>query len=624
MHAIYSLPRAYDFLRERRARYKCAYGGRGAGRSWSFAQALLIIGAFDRPGLRVLCAREHQKSIADSVHRLLRDQIERLGLTRLYDVTDASIEGPGGTLFLFAGLRHNIENIKSMEGIDIVWIEEAERVSENSWRTLVPTIRKADSEIWVTFNPNQEADPTYQRLVLHPPADAIVVKTSWRDNVYFPDTLRVEMAHDWAVDPEMAAHVWEGECRQYNDAQVLSGKWRVEAFTPVTAGSQAWDGPYFGADWGYARDPTALSRVWLAPGSVPGMQRLMIEHEACAVGVDMDELPDLFDSVPGSRDYVIRADAARPETNNHMRNNGFQVESAPKWQGSVEDGVGWLRSCEEIVIHPRCERAAKEALLWSYKLDPQTEDVLPILKKGHDHLFDSIRYGCAPMIRNLGSARAGLIIRRAWWRQWPTDAPPKCEFVLQFLHPAMEAGEEHHDSARTTWGVFTYGERWDEVRREFVASSDPSDVSYHCILLETWSENATFPVLRENQMQATKHYSPDWVFVPKTANAKTLFRELRKAGVPARQMDVRDNPIARMHYASVVPRQGKVWHMDRAWADALTTAVAEFPESEHVGQAKTCAMAWTWLRHRNEIAFADEKVKDEIKGPDPAPKAAYG
>lgn len=606
-----TIPAAYDFLREKRARYKCAYGGRGAGRSWSFAQTLLIIGAFDRPGLRVLCAREHQKSIADSVHRLLRDQIDRLGLAGCYRVTDHSIEGPGGTVFLFAGLRHNITNIKSMEGLDIVWIEEAERVSENSWRVLIPTVRQDGSEIWVTFNPHDETDPTYQRLVANAPADAIVKKTSWRDNPFFPEALRAEMAHDWAVDPEIAAHIWEGECRQHNDAQVLGGKWRVEAFEPVTSGAAAWDGPYYGADWGYARDPIALMRAWIAPGAVPGLQRLMIEHEAYGVGVGLDDTPALFDSVPGARDYVIRADSARPETNAHMRNRGFRVESAPKWQGSVEDGIGWLRSFEEIVIHDRCKHAATEARLWSYKIDPQTEDVLPVLVKGHDHIYDAVRYGFAPMIRNMGSARAGLVVARDWWRVWPSEEPPVCERVLQFLYPALEEGQSHHDSARTTWGIFARRERWDERRREFVRSDDPTDESYYCVLLEAWSGNVAFPDLRKNQVAAAKAFDPDWVGVPKTTNAQALFRELRKAGVPARRVDVRDNAVARMHYASIVAQQGKVWHMGRAWADEVIAAVSEFPESEHVGLANTCAMAWAWLRRRNEIGFADEQDEDD-------------
>lgn len=603
------IPEIYDFLLGKRARYKCAYGGRGAGRSWSFAQALLIRG-MDQPGLRVLCAREHQKSIADSVHRLLRDLIDRMGLGNVYRVTERSIEGPGGTLFLFAGLRHNITNIKSMEGIDVVWIEEAERVSENSWRVLIPTIRQDGSEIWVTFNPDQETDPTYQRLVIHTPGNAIVVKTSWRDNKYFPAALAEERDHDWAVDPELAAHIWDGECRQHNDAQVLNKKWRVEAFEPVTSGQDKWDGPYYGADWGFAQDPTALSRFWIAPGSAPGLTRLMIEYEAWRIGCDLDDTPALFEQVPGSRDYLIRADSARPETISHMRRRGYRVEGAPKWHGSVEDGIAWLRGHEEIVIHPRCEHAAKEARFWSYKIDPQTEDVLPILKRGHDHIFDGIRYGASPMIRNRGSSQDGLIVKRSWWRQWVGD-PPECEYVLQFLYPALQEGEEHKASARTTWGVFRRRERWDEVRREFVRSDDPGDDAYHCILLERWEEAATYPELREAAKKGVDDFDPDWVFVPKTRHTKELLKELRRAKVPTRAVDMREDSLARMHYASIVPQQARAWYVERDWAVGTISRVAEYPETEHAGIAQSCAMAWAWLRRRNEIGFEDEEDEDD-------------
>ncbi|KEZ78324.1 PBSX family phage terminase large subunit [Salinisphaera hydrothermalis] len=604
------LPEIYDFLLERRARYKCAYGGRGAGRSWSFAQALLILG-IERPGLRVLCAREHQKSIADSVHRLLRDQIDRLGLQAFYRVTDKSIDGPGGTSFLFAGLRHNISNIKSMEGIDIVWIEEAERVSENSWRVLVPTIRKEGSEIWVTFNPDQETDPTYQRLVVHPPRDAIVRKTSWRDNPHFPVELARERDHDWATDPEAAAHIWDGECRQHNDAQVLNKKWRVDSFEPVTAGEEAWDGPYYGADWGFAQDPTALVRFWIAPGSKPDRTRLMIEYEAWEIGCDLDDTPALFDEVPGAGDYLVRADSARPETISYMRKRDYRVEGAPKWHGSVEDGIAWLRGHEEIVIHSRCKHAAQEARFWSYKIDKQTDDVLPILKDGHDHVWDAVRYGASPMIRNMGSSQQGILVRSEWWRQWPREEPPRCEAILQFLYPALGDGEAHHASARTTWGIFRHGERWDDRLREFVRSDDPNDVSYHCILLERWSDEATFPELRESAKAAVTQYDPDWLFVPRSRHTESLIRELRQAKLPVRGVDTREDSVARMHYASIVPQQARAWYIDRNWSHDVIGRVAEFPETEHVGIAETCSMAWAWLRRRNEIGFADEQDEDD-------------
>jgi phage terminase large subunit len=368
------------------ARYKVPYGGRGGAKSWGVARVLLLLGT-QRP-LRVLCARELQVSIADSVHRLLDDQVTRTGLGAFYDVQKQTIIGANGTQFLFSGIRNNVTKIKSMEGIDIAWVEEAEKVSDNSWQVLIPTIRKPGSEIWVTFNPDEETDPTYQRFVVNPPDDAVVIPISWRDNPWFPEELRREKDYLARVDPDAYMHVWEGHCRQHSDAQVLRGKWRVEAFEP----GADWNGPYFGADWGFSVDPTALVKLWIRG------RELMVEHEAYGVGIEIDALPAKFDTVPGVRQHVIRADSARPETISYMARQGFRIQAAQKWQGSVEDGIAHLRGYESIVIHPRCVHAIQEARLWSYKKDRLTGDVLPQLIEKHDHIWDAVRYGIEPMI----------------------------------------------------------------------------------------------------------------------------------------------------------------------------------------------------------------------------------
>jgi phage terminase large subunit len=203
-------PDKTQFLFEKH-RYKGLYGGRGKGASWSIARALLILGA--RKKLRILCARETQKSLEDSVHTLLSDQIELMGLSTFYEVQLSVIRGKNGTEFVFAGLKQNINNLKSFEGVDICWIEEAATVSENSWSKLIPTIRKDGSEIWLSWNPELETDPTHIRFILSPPPNAKIVKMSWRDNPYFPEVLDVERRHLLETDPEVYQHVWEGECR---------------------------------------------------------------------------------------------------------------------------------------------------------------------------------------------------------------------------------------------------------------------------------------------------------------------------------------------------------------------------------------------------------------------------
>lgn len=342
-----------------------------------------------RQQLRVLCARELQASIKDSVHRLLADQIEQMGCSGFYQVLNKEIVGLNGTLFIFEGLRHNVTKIKSMEGIDICWVEEAERVSEESWKVLIPTIRKEGSEIWVSFNPEQESDPTYQRFIKNKPDDAIVKKVSYLDNPWFTKELQKEMEYDRRVDPDSAAHIWDGEVKKISDAQVLKGKWFVEEFEP----KPEWNGPYFGADWGFSQDPTTLIKCYIHE------RTLYISHEAYGVGVEITETPSLFDSIPESRKHTIRADSARPETISYMRRAGFNIVAAKKGPGSVEDGIAHLRGYERIVINPRCKYTAQEARLYSYKVDKLTGDILPVLVDANNHCWDACRYALSPIIK---------------------------------------------------------------------------------------------------------------------------------------------------------------------------------------------------------------------------------
>ena len=191
-------------------RYKSMRGGRGGGKSWGAAIALLIIG-IQRP-IRVLCARETMESIQQSVHQLIRDKVSELGLQSEYEVQASRIVGRNGTLFTFAGLAHNIGNIKSLESYDYVWVEEAQTVSKDSWETLIPTIRKDGSEIWLTWNPKLVTDETYKRFVLNPPKSAWCCEINWQDNPWFPEVLRVEMEDLRERDYEAYLHVYEGQC----------------------------------------------------------------------------------------------------------------------------------------------------------------------------------------------------------------------------------------------------------------------------------------------------------------------------------------------------------------------------------------------------------------------------
>jgi phage terminase large subunit len=219
----WQIPEALDFLFEP-ARYKVAYGGRGGSKSWGFARALLIQGWMSP--LRILCAREFQSSIADSVHRLLADQVAIMGLEDFYQIKQQAIVGINGTEFGFDGLRHNVNKIKSYEGVDRVWIEEANTVSRSSWEVLIPTIRKAGSEIWVSFNPELSTDETYQRFVVKPPPGAVVHKLTWRDNPWFNEVMRQEMETLKARDEDAYLTIWEGNCRVTLDGAIYANELR--------------------------------------------------------------------------------------------------------------------------------------------------------------------------------------------------------------------------------------------------------------------------------------------------------------------------------------------------------------------------------------------------------------
>lgn len=241
------IPEAFQFLFQPK-RYKVAYGGRGGAKSWGYVDAALVQG-MQKP-LRFLCAREIQKSIKDSIHRLLSDRIKAHGLDWFYTIKNESIVGKNGTEFFFAGLKHNVTQIKSFEGIDIVIVEEAENVSNNSWETLIPTIRKEGSEIWVIFNVKNITDPTYQRFVATQSEDIIAKKISWRDNPFFPSVLRKEMEKLKNEDYEAYLHVWEGEPDTRRSGAVYAkqltaaradGRITVVPYTPESEVFTAWD-----------------------------------------------------------------------------------------------------------------------------------------------------------------------------------------------------------------------------------------------------------------------------------------------------------------------------------------------------------------------------------------------
>lgn len=249
-------------------RLKVLWGGRGAGRSWGVARALLLKGV-ERP-LRVLCAREFQNSIADSVHKVLSDQIEALGLQSKYIIQRDHILGSNGTTFSFEGIKNNANRIKSYEGIDICWVEEAIKVSRMSWGILIPTIRKEGSEIWMTFNPELETDYTYRRFVLEAnPDESVVIHMTWKDNPWFPDVLRKTMELDRARDPDYYLNVWEGYCRQILEGAVYAKELRrAQEDGRITA--VPWD-PEWPVDTAWDLGRADATVIWF-------FQRIAMQH----------------------------------------------------------------------------------------------------------------------------------------------------------------------------------------------------------------------------------------------------------------------------------------------------------------------------------------------------------
>lgn len=381
-----------------------AYGGRGSAKTRTFAMMTAVrayMWAASGDNGIILCGRQFMNSLADSSMEEVKAAIRSEDwLVPYFDIGEKYIRTapnlPGRIDYSFTGLDRNVDSVKSKARIKLGWVDEAEPVTETAWAKLIPTLREEDSELWVTWNPERPDSPTHKRFRETRDPRTKVVEMNWRDNPWFPSVLDRVRRKDAKERPDTYHHVWEGDFLTVSDAQVLKGRFCSEEFTP----GPDWNGPYHGADWGFSVDPTALVKCW-----VHG-RTLYIEAEAYGHEVAIDNTPALFDKVAGSREHVIRADGARPETINYMQRHGYaRCIAAEKWPGSVEDGVEHLRSYERIVVHPRCANTFREARLWSYKTDRLTKDVLPVLLEGNDHCWDAVRYALGPLIQRRGAAK---------------------------------------------------------------------------------------------------------------------------------------------------------------------------------------------------------------------------
>jgi phage terminase large subunit len=332
-----------------------------------------------------------------------------LGLESWFTITKENIVSRTGAEFIFKGLHQNEQGIRSTEGIDICWVEEGQSVSETSWQSLLPTIRKDGSEVWVSFNLMDEADATYHRFVANRMPDSVVHKLTYLDNPYMSKKSRELMEADKARDYHLYEHIWLGMPLLISDAIIFSGKYTVQEFDDYGWRENNAGRLFMGADFGFANDPATLMRYWPVECDHDGKRRLYVSHAEFGHHVELDDMPDFYDRVPDSRDWPIGADCSRPETVSYLKRRGFHIYGAEKWEGCVKDGITHLKGFAQIVIHPRCTEFAQEARLYRYKTDPKQVDargqpkVLPIIIDAYNHGWDGVRYGLDGYIQRSGA-----------------------------------------------------------------------------------------------------------------------------------------------------------------------------------------------------------------------------
>ena len=381
---------AKPLLKEKK-RYIVLYGGRGSGKSYTIADSFILKALMQK--CIILCAREYQKAIKYSVYSLLLRRIEVNGLSSFFTHTKDEIISHNGSKFIFSGLKHNIESIRSIDGINYMWIEEANNLSKETWHTIRPTIREENSQIWISFNPKNENDIVYDHFINTIQKDAYVKKINYNDNTFFPDVLEKERRNDEkTLDRDLYAHIWLGECLKVSDSQIFRGKFYVEDFEPDYYHGD----PIYGLDFGFSQDPTVAVEVYIKKNV------LYIRREACKIGLELDKTVDfILENIPKINKYTIRADSARPESISYLKRHGFPLITAvQKGAGSVEDGIAFMRSFDKIVIHVSCLTTINEFNYYSYKTDLRTGDITHMIIDKYNHAIDAIRYALRPFMKS--------------------------------------------------------------------------------------------------------------------------------------------------------------------------------------------------------------------------------
>lgn len=371
-------------------RYKFISGGRSSGKSHERVETA-IENMMANPHWKIVCLREIQKSLKFSAYQLFKDKIISMGVSHYFDIVQNEIRRVGGEgIAIFQGMQdHTADSIKSLEGFDCAWFEEAQNCSHKSLKLLRPTIRKEGSEIWFTWNPDQPDDPvdTFSKE-MDGHKSAIHIHVNYDQNPFLPATAYNEMLLDREKYPDDFDHIWLGGYNVRSDIRVFNN-WCIEYCEPSES-----DHLYYGADWGFANDPSVLMRAWVREKE----KEIYVDYDINGIGIETDHLPRFFDGVPLSRVHTITADSSRPETISYMNRNGFRVAPSIKGKGSVEDGINWLRGYK-IIVHPRCEMAQKELRLYSYQTD-RAGNIQPKVEDDNNHFIDALRYALEKLIRS--------------------------------------------------------------------------------------------------------------------------------------------------------------------------------------------------------------------------------
>lgn len=373
-------------------RLKIIFGGRGSSKTRTISSLLVEMIRYE--GLRVVVLREILRSVPKSSYKEMSDEIDRR-LLRSTEMTVTNTEirsnlSKGEAIFL--GLKNNVTALKGLAAIDLAWCDESENVSQTSLDTLFPTIRAEDSEIWISFNPRFKNDPSWKLVEsyydlmkngIYEDEYVLIIECNYSNNPWLPLVLKLERDKMKEHDYDRYMYIWEGKFNIRSDSQIMKGKWEIKGFEV----DSDWE-MFCGLDFGFVH-PSAFVQMYLDDRE----EILYVRREFGGSSIDTDELAKLIKNIPFVDDSRIYADNSRPETISALRNLDIDVFPAEKGEGSVLDGIAYLRSLNRIVIHPDCPSTANNFEDYNWKVDPVTEEIMEIIIKENDDFIDAIRYG---------------------------------------------------------------------------------------------------------------------------------------------------------------------------------------------------------------------------------------